>query len=383
MNNIRQLTVCFFGTYDPNYSANRIMAAAFQSSGMRISAVNAHVAITAMDKNEHLSIFSLIKRIAVKGKIFKEIVRHLDNIKSSDILFVGYPGHIDVVLAFILARLFKKKLVFYPLLILNSLFVEDFGLIKKGSFFQVLLKWCETWIYRMNDLILADTTNQKNYLVKEMGINEKRIVVFPLGADNKAYKKQINSVKSKSGVFHVVYYGLYTPLHGVEHIIDCAKLSLKNKTIRYSMVGKGVTFSKNYETARRLKLTNIDFYPEMTEATALPMLQSADVFLGFLQKHPTVERSVPNKVYQGMALGKAVITADSPAIREFFIPENNICVCKPGSGAPLYEVILKLKTQPKLRKSIAKNGYELYRKQFTPEALGRYFKGIISDKFGY
>ena len=48
----------------------------------------------------------------LKFGLIPEIFKNLDGIKKSDVIYVGYPGHVDVVPAWIIAKIFRKKLVF-------------------------------------------------------------------------------------------------------------------------------------------------------------------------------------------------------------------------------------------------------------------------------
>ena len=45
--------------------------------------------------------------------------------------------------------------------------------------------------------------------------------------------------------------------------------------------------------------------------------------------------------------------------------------CQPSNPKDLVKAILDLQSNPKLRKEIADNGYALYKKEFTPKAVGK------------
>lgn len=374
------LTICFFGTYDPGFSSNKIVRDGLRANGVTIHEVNAYIPLTRMDRKGDMGLIPMAKRILKKGKIIGEVYRQFSNIRASDVIFVGYPGHIDIIPAWIIARLLGKKLVFYPLLILYTIFIDDFSLVGATSLKARIMKKGEQMIYWLCDLVLADTPQQKRYLMQEFSIPDLRIALLPVGADDTIYTpttKRHTNTRS----FNVVYYGMYTPLHGIEHIIESARLTQKDPAIRYSMVGKGVTYEEQYKRAQELGLKNIVFYPDMTEKNARATLASADVFLGFLQKHPTVDRVIPNKVYQGLALGKAVVTADTPVVREYFTHKKNIFVCEAGNGKSLAAAIRTLKNDRKLTQSIADEGYLLFQNQFTPRVLGKQFTSIIAKHF--
>ena len=137
------------------------------------------------------------------------------------------------------------------------------------------------------------------------------------------------------------------------------------------MVGKGNTYEKMVKLAKTLHLSNVIFYPDMTESNAFETLSLANIFLGFLQKHPSVDRIVPNKVYQGLAMGKTVVSGDSPVMREVFTHKQDVYLCNLADGKSLAAAIQELYKNPKLATKIAHNGYNTYRKQFTPIIIGR------------
>lgn len=371
------MKICFFGAYDKNFTSNQIVLKGLRQVGVDVVEVNSHTPLTKLDQKNQMSTFELVKRVLRKRKIVSEIIRHWTDLKTCDFIYVGFPGHFDVIIAYPLALLLRKKIVFNPLVVFYTGFVDDQGFIKEGSLFARVIKLGETLVYKMSSVVLADTNLQKKHLHSFFGVPNKKIRVLPIGADDAIYK--YSPKKKGTKFFNVVYYGLYTPLHGVEYILDAAGLCLRDKSIRFLMVGKGNKFEETFKDAKKRKLTNIIFYPEMTEIDAFETLAEADIFLGFLQKHPSVERIVPNKVYQGLALGKAVVTGDTAITREFFIHKKNIFLCNLADGQSLAHAILTLKADNKLREKIAKNGHELFKSRFTPTALGNEMVRILAD----
>ncbi|QQR64318.1 hypothetical protein IPH70_02265 [Candidatus Roizmanbacteria bacterium] len=55
-----------------------------------------------------------------------------------------------------------------------------------------------------------------------------------------------------------------------------------------------------------------------------------------------MDRVVGNKVYQGMSLGKAVVTAESKAVRSLFNDREDVLFTKPSDSSDLAEKIGQL-----------------------------------------
>ncbi len=373
----KNLTVCFFGSYDRNFTSNRIINNGLLKNNVDIVIVNAHTPVTRLDSPKDATFFHLIMRVLRKYKIVIEVFKNIEGIKKSDVIYVGYPGHIDVLPAYVVAKIFRKKLVFNPLIVISTGLIEEQGIVSRKSLFGKIIKFGETIIYHACDLVLADTPFQKDHLVNQFNLNEGKIKILPIGADDEIYP--FAPKLKDDGYFNVVYYGLFSPIHGVEHLIKAAKQLEKEKKIRFIFVGKGNTYDKDRSLAITLKVKNALFYPDMTEVDAFNTLKTADVFIGFLANHPVVQRVVPNKVYQGLALGKTVITAYSPAIESMLINNKNVILAKAANPESIARTILSLKNNPQKNKKVSRNGYRVFSNQFTPLSIGNALKRYLSE----
>jgi glycosyltransferase involved in cell wall biosynthesis len=83
-----------------------------------------------------------------------------------------------------------------------------------------------------------------------------------------------------------------------------------------------------------------------------------------------------------MGLGRAVVTARTPAVEEFFTDGENIVLCDEPSAETLARAVLGLSRDPDRRERIARAGLALVRRDFTPEAVARRLVRIAADRFG-
>jgi glycosyltransferase involved in cell wall biosynthesis len=106
-------------------------------------------------------------------------------------------------------------------------------------------------------------------------------------------------------------------------------------------------------------------------------IADADIVLGIFGISEKAARVVPNKVYQAMSVGRCVITRDSPALREMFVPGRHLAVCPPGDAAALAETILALRDDPARAASLAEAGCALVRERFNTASVGQYAVSAI------
>ncbi len=108
----------------------------------------------------------------------------------------------------------------------------------------------------------------------------------------------------------------------------------------------------------------------------------ADVCLGIFGRTEKAGRVVPHKVFQAMAMAKAVVTARTPAVSEFFEHGRDIYLCDNSRPESLADAVLALKNNAGLRESIARRGYELAWERFQPAALGAALREILEQRSG-
>lgn len=95
-------------------------------------------------------------------------------------------------------------------------------------------------------------------------------------------------------------------------------------------------------------------------------MRKADIVLGIFGVTRKTQMVIPNKVYEGLAVGKPVITADTPAIRELLADRENVLLCEAGDPHGLADKIRELRDNLLLREQIGKRGHEFFRSELTP-----------------
>jgi glycosyltransferase involved in cell wall biosynthesis len=81
--------------------------------------------------------------------------------------------------------------------------------------------------------------------------------------------------------------------------------------------------------------------------------------------------TVQNKIYEGLAMGKAVITGDSPAVRKTLRDREHILLCERGNARALAGAILLLRDSPELREGLGQRGQCIFKEKYSLEQIGR------------
>lgn len=284
------MKICWFGIYDEEYSRNKILIDGLRECGVDVIQCN----YRGKGIKKYLD---LIKRL-----------RHLKN--EYDYLFCAFPIHITVGIAF----LFQRK----P--IIADAFVSQYesNVLEKRS---VSKFHPYAFLYRVNDIctvllakfVLVDTVQNKVYFSKCLKKNS--IYVVPVGVHTGEFFP-IPSLPKQP--FLVQFHGSYIPLQGIENIVLAANELRDDENILFRFIGNGQYYLAIRDMVESLALRNILFLPWLSTQELNVALNEADIILGIFGDTDKTERVVPNKVFQGLAVQKPVLTKDTKAIRTFF-----------------------------------------------------------------
>jgi glycosyltransferase involved in cell wall biosynthesis len=100
-------------------------------------------------------------------------------------------------------------------------------------------------------------------------------------------------------------------------------------------------------------------------------IRASDLCLGIFGESGKASRVIPNKVYEAMAVGKAVITGDSPAARELLRDEVDCLLCRRGDPAALAEAITRVRNDGALAARLALGGRRRFEETASPSVIGR------------
>jgi len=352
-NSKKKLTVCYFGTYTPEYSRNRILI-----SGLRENDVE------------------VIECQTVYGGFLKYIdlaIKHWKIRNKYDVMVVGFQGIQAVIWAKFITR---KTIIFDAFASIYDSMVMDRKNVKTKSFVAKYYWWLDKISMTLADIILFDTNEHINYASNEFGIKKEKFRRIFIGADIDIFYPDEKENSSKN--FKVLFYGSFLPLQGIEYIVKAAKFLEKEKDIVFEIVGWGPEKEKIIELFNYLKPKNLFFTDGQKQESLRKKGIEADLCLGIFGETNKTKRVIPNKVYECVAMRKPVVTADTPAIRELF-EEGELMFVKVADHVSLANAIMSLRNNKKLADSIAREGYQKFLKFSTPNILGKQLLEIIKE----
>ena len=316
------------------------------------------------------------------GTIFKFIIaqiklmwKYITKIPDHDIVMVGFIGQMDMFLAKALAWLTGRKLVFNPLVSIYDTVVGDRQFVNPNSMKAKIFRWLDKTTGKMADAIFLDTDTHIDYFCHEFDLPREKFHRIWVGADETIFTPLEITEKAIPN-FEVLFIGKFIPLHGLPKIVQTAKLLQSDPHIHFTLVGQGQlrpSIDRQIEAASLSNISVIDWIPYEDLAAKM---SEADLILGIFGDSDKAHRVIPNKVYQGLAVGQAVMTMDSPASRELLTHGKNVWLVE-NTPEKMAEAVTYLTHSPSELNKIRHGALELSVQNLTQSALGNEITKIL------
>ncbi|UCF70142.1 MAG: glycosyltransferase [candidate division WOR-3 bacterium] len=374
-----KLRVCYFGTYLRDYPRNKIIIDGLRSNDVEV--IECHVDLWKGIEPRWREIKSFFGKIKLAYRMIAAYISlclmHQEIAGDYDAMVVGYTGHFDIFLARLLASSKRRPLIFDAFVSLYNTLVEDRRLFKPNSLVANILQRLDRFTSNISDAVLLDTHAHIAYFRNMLNVDKTNLHNLWAGADDTVFFPRVSTQKDRK--FTVLFIGGFIPLQGVKHIVQAALLLEKKRDIRFRLIGSGQQYEEAVELADDAGSENIEFVGWMPYEILPQEIVSAQVCLGIFGTTEKAKRVIPNKVYMAAAMAKPIITGDSPAMREIFTNKKNILFCEVGNPQAIADSIMLLKNNERLRSTIARGGYMLFRHNFAPAVIGKMAKEIISE----
>lgn len=310
------MRVVFWGTYDIGKPRVRILLQGLRECGVEVIECHKEVWGGVEDKSQLRG----LKRKA--GLLFKWLLaypvligRYL-RLPRHDVVVVGYLGQLDVLVLWPFARWRGVPLVWDAFLSLYNTVVEDRRMVGPHNPVAWLLRAWEWLACKAADLVVLDTNAHGRYFIDTFGAPETKVKRVFVGAETDLFRPRRTLERDPAQAFTVLFYGQFIPLHGIETVVRAAKLT-EAEGIRWVIIGTGQEAPRIRALIADLQPANLEWVDWVPYTELIEWLHKADICLGIFGATAKAARVIPNKVFQILAAERPLITADTPAMREF------------------------------------------------------------------
>jgi glycosyltransferase involved in cell wall biosynthesis len=327
--------VLVFGTYDARaHPRVQVVIDGLREHGLEVEECNAPLGLDTAGRVDLLA--KPWKTPAFAARLtwrWLSLWRRARDARPADVVLVPYLGHFDVHLA---RRRFPDTVIVLDHFISGSDTAKDRGV--SGPLRDRLLNRVDHAALRTADVVMVDTDEHRE-LMPEWA--RRKAVVVLIGAPD-GWVAPGRPAYDGSRPMKAIFFGLFTPLQGSVTIGQALGLLADEDRIEVTMAGEG----QELAAARQAASTNprVD-WRGMVAFEAMPALTAEhDVCLGIFADNPKGLRVVPNKVYQGIRSGCAIVTSDTNPQRRT-LGELAVFV-RPGDPRALAEALRALAADP-------------------------------------
>ena len=357
------MRVLVFGTYQREYPRNAQVRSCLRGAGVDLA--ERHIDVWDGKREAWAAGVAAIARLGLA-----EMRLAISRRQPADALLVGYPGHLDLVAARVAAR--GRPIVFDPLVSLYDTLIGDRGRFTPTSVAGRALRQIDRAAFRAADIVVADTVAHAEFYAEQFDIDPARLRVCLVGAEDRLFHAApVAPTPAAEEPFSVLFVGKLIPLHGLETILAAARLA---PDVPFRIVGSG-----QLDNVLGDAPTNVTHVPWIEYEQLPDAIRRAGCALGVFGTSEKAARVIPNKAYQALACGTALVTADTPAARELLTDGVDSVLVPAGEPEALAAELRELAADPARRRRIAAAGRATYEARASEAVLGQTWRALFED----
>lgn len=353
------MNVCYFGAFKPSYARNHFLRRSLELVGCSVTLCNVPREWPTYRKYPAL------------------IAQYLRLWRQCDVIVVAEFGQTIVPLAWALGRLTGRPVACDIVIGLYESVVIERGAFKPNESGAKKLYWLDKLAGDLADGILTGTSAYRQYLIDEFGFAAGKVYLTPLGVNDEVFHPLPHSAPAGDKLV-VLYLGKFLPNHGLDIILQSAAQLMAEGRFQFRFIGEGIGKPAAMEMATRLSLANVEFLPQVPFEALPACIAEADIVLGVFGDTLQADKAMANKILQGLAMRKPVVSGDTLSTRENFEHGRHLWLCPLGDAQALTDGLRTLAADEALRRRLAEQGYLRVVERLTPRVVGQKLKSDLA-----
>jgi glycosyltransferase involved in cell wall biosynthesis len=216
-------------------------------------------------------------------------------------------------------------------------------------------------------------------------VDADRIVVVPNAVDIDRFRpiQRSDELAGSLGIAPgdpvVGYISSFTRYEGMHYLLEAAaRLRAAGRKLHVLLVGDGVEEEALVAIGRRLGLDDgtLIMPGRVPHDDVMRYYSIIDVFVVPRTNDRVSQLVTPLKPYEAMALERALVVSDVPALREMVIPDETGLIFRPEDDADLADVLGRLLDDPELRARLGRRAREWVAASRTWDQNGRLYREL-------
>ncbi|MDD5468638.1 MAG: glycosyltransferase family 4 protein, partial [Anaerolineales bacterium] len=300
-------------------------------------------------------------------------------VRQVDLVWGTSPPIFQGLTAWLLAGL-KRTPFLFEVRDLWPAFAVQVGVLRQPLLIRAS-EALEGFLYRRAGQVLVNSPGFVEHVLQRGG---RRVEVVPNGADMgmfpaQAQRDEFRRAQGLEGKFVVLYAGAHGLSNDLGVALQAAAMLKDRAEIVFVFLGDGKEKPALQEQAARLGLANVRFLPPLAKQDMAPALAAADACLAILKPVPLYATVYPNKVFDYMAAGKAVILAIPGVIRQVVEEAGAGIAIPPGDATALADAVRRLAGDAELTRRMGERGRACVEARFNRVDLAERFRNVVEE----
>jgi colanic acid biosynthesis glycosyl transferase WcaI len=279
--------------------------------------------------------------------------------RRPDYLFVESPPLFLSFPAF-LARLFWGSPFIFNVADLWPDVIVEGGFMKDGFVIRVL-RALENWSYRRATYVNTVTDWIRSALLEKKGVPAEKLLFLPNGVDTERFQprpvdEDLQSELGLEGKQVVLWAGTLGFAHGLEHVLQAAKILEHQTDVHFLFVGDGSAKADLLRLAQELELRNVTFRPPVSLEKIPAYYSIAMCGLASLINIPIYEGARPSKVFPVLAAGLPLIFIGTGEGARMVEQANAGLVVAAADPQQIVSAVTRLARDPRFARELGQNG---------------------------
>jgi glycosyltransferase involved in cell wall biosynthesis len=320
--------------------------------------------------------FYLLAYVLTMFSLFFKALKSLKKIDPAAIV-LNYPSVYTGILGFGIGKRLLRKPLFLDFNDLIAQYTSHLLNLKPQNIMARLSVLVQDFIAGGSDKIIAPTNYIKEY-ASRLGVMDQKIIVIPNGVDTnffdpkKYFAEQIESQMGLKGRKICMYCGRLDRWAGTNVILQLSKaFAAESPNTSFVIVGSG---EEKILSAQNIVAVSGVAYEEVPKMLAL-----ADVVLVPFPDNEVSRAASPLKLFEGMAMGKAIVASSVDGIEEVLSHRESGMLVSPGDVAEWIRAVTELLNDGSMAARLGENARSLVREKYDWGMLAVEYERILTE----
>ncbi|MEN2739269.1 glycosyltransferase [Microbacterium sp. X-17] len=312
--------VAYVGIHDPDYPRNLRIRSALNSGGLRV---------VPAAKSSSRGARGVVADLAAVWRASR----------GARAIVVSEFGLKLAPAAWAVSRLRRVPLIVDGFVGLAETHIDDWGTAKRHSPRGIAFRSVDALAATLADAYLVDTDLRADAIVRRYRRRSAaNTFSIPVGAPAWAASTPLPVADE---TLRVLYYGNYIPLHGLPLVVRAIDEARRHRPLSFTLIGGGQGRAGIERAVSEAGLGAITTFEDpVPEAELRDRIAAHDVVLGVFGSSGKARSVLANKLWQGLACGRVVITQSSPALSELRpIVGDQLVGTVPGDAGSLADAL--------------------------------------------